>query len=192
MALKHLLALFAFLWALTSSQAIASADSNDQRKIALTTGFFSYSGKSSNGAVTLSNIGAYHFNFLQQLYSKLAMGIGYTVIMSDGLGGDMSFGIDLGLNYFPFTGITNANYRTDQKSIRIAPLWKPYVGLSFHQRQYQSISTSYAGFGLIGGADYHWKDNISWSADVRLISLLGPKDATATEMTLNIGIVFDL
>jgi hypothetical protein len=69
---------------------------------------------------------------------------------------------------------------------------QPYVSLSFHQRQYQSIQSNYAGLGFQAGSTYQLSHSIRLMAYVASIYLNGPLSSKVNEFQMAGGIGMQL
>ena len=159
-------------------------------KVSLLGGIYSFSAETSASKATVSNWGVYSFEYMIPFYKQLDFHFGYTVNMEKGISGDIAYGLDLGVYYYPVTKTSNTYFQTPTISLTILDKFKPFVGVSFHQRQFQSIRTSYAGFGITAGSEYALWKRSSLSASLRLLSLKGPEDSTASLIEIFTGFVF--
>ncbi len=171
------------------SPALAAAEDS---KIELSAGYFSINAKASGETAAISNPSVLRAGYLRPVLPQLEFSIGYTLVLADFSGSDLGYGVDLGANYYPFTASTDEVYRSDAVEARAYERYKPYVGLGFYQRQFQSIKNSYAGFGLAAGVERYVDRKINLKAEGRYINLAGSSDSTATELDLLVGIVFKI
>ncbi len=153
-------------------------------------GIYSFSAKTSKSEANLSNWGAYSFEYMIPFYDQLEFHFGYTVNMANGIGGDIAYGLDLGVTYYPFSRTSNIYFQRPDFNLTILEQWRPFIGLSFHQRQFQSIRTSYAGFGITGGSEYAMWKRTSLVGSLRILSLSGPESSTATLLEMFAGFIF--
>jgi hypothetical protein len=160
-------------------------------KVALLTGVYSFTAKTSVSQATLSNWGAYSFEYLIPFQQQFDFHFGYTINMEGGISGDIAYGLDLGVHYYPFNKTSNTYFKTPTLSLVISEKLRPFVGLSFHQRQFQSIRTSYAGFGFSMGADYAMWKRTDLTSSLRFLSLKGPESSTSTLVEIFGGIVIN-
>lgn len=151
------------------------------------TGPFSLNAKVNNQEGGVSAIGAYNIAYMLDLSPNVQLGAGYTVLMSNTFGGDLAFGIDAGLYYFPLTPAGQIDAKSVNSLLKIKPLWRPFVGGSFHQRQAQSTESSYAGFGVSVGVERALDYFFDLKINLRHVLLSGPNASTATETTFFIG-----
>ncbi|WP_374001491.1 hypothetical protein [Bdellovibrio bacteriovorus] len=161
-------------------------------KLDLMFGGFTINASTDNGSGSMSGIGSYLVAYRYPLSSSLELGLGYSLNATETFGGDLGYGPDLGLSYFPVTTTQTTEFRNADTSVRISPLWRPYFSLSFHQRQFQSTQSSYGGFGLAVGGEYQWRPDLSLKAEVRALGLSGPSNSKATEFDGFVGISLPL
>ncbi len=148
---------------------------------------------SNNGAKnSLAGFGAYHVAYHNPIWSHFEADAGYSIIATNGFGGDLAFGFDIGINYFPFTENTDIKFKTPIASGVFGSVWRPFIGLGFHQRNFQSTSSQYAGAGLKIGAEYEWKQSMSLIGYARYISLGGPNQSQANQTELLFGALYHL
>jgi hypothetical protein len=158
-------------------------------KLDLMTGYFDLNAKVGQQEGQVSAIGAYKISYAQNVFSDhLDLEIGYTLLMSETFGGDLAYGIEAGLNYYPFTPSTSIEGRSQNASLEITPLWRPFVGTSFNQRQAQSTNSGYAGFGVVVGTERALNSYFDLKTMVRYTFLSGARAATANELTVFVGI----
>lgn len=153
------------------------------------TGYFSLDSKSSKASNKVSSVGSYRFFYHHEVRPNLTADLSYTILFEKGIGGDSSYGFDIGLNYFPFSSSSSTSKKIDNVQIKVEPKYSPFFGVGYHQRQYQSISTAYSGPGLKGGTTYSYNKNLNLIGEARYILLSGPSDAEAVETSLSIGII---
>jgi hypothetical protein len=151
-------------------------------------GAFSLEAKTSAGSGSVSNIGAYRISLSQPVIPKLEAAIGYTLMASDMLGGDLSYGLDFTASYFPTSRSSNTLVETPQIQYEIRDIWMPYGGVGFHQRQFQSVRTHYAGFGAHAGVLRDIRENLRFKAELRYVGLAGPSGSTGSELTIVGGV----
>lgn len=184
MKLAKLFKLTAFAWFfIFAVQARAS-------KVEILTGAYSFSAKTENAKGSLSNLGAYRLNISEKFADHFSVGLGFTLLMEKVIGGDMGFGFDLGVSYFFMSRPSSMKFRDLNFAFETKEIWRPYVGLSFNQRQFQSVRTNYAGFGIAAGVERSLTLPFDLKAEIRYCQLTGSATASATEMTLAAGIVY--
>jgi hypothetical protein len=162
-------------------------------KLDLFAGAYQLVAETDTDSEDISNLGAYLVSYQFPLQQQLELGLGYTLIMSDTIGGDLAFGFDLGLHYYPFTRVSDLEWSKDGDLMKIEEIWRPFATLSFHQRQFQSVSASYAGFSLGGGVERSMESlPFNLKAAFRLLFLNGPGSSTGEENILVLGISYPL
>jgi hypothetical protein len=171
------------------AQSAYGADSGDA--IELSTGAYSLTASSSTKNGNHSGAGIYHIMYHHRFFDQFSISLGYTIFMSDIISGDMGFGPDISLYYYPFSNSGKQYASDDGTSIQIQESLRPFVGLGFHQRQFQSVSTSYAGYGGYIGADYQWSDHLVIRGEGRYLSLNGSGETTAKQIDFLLGILID-
>ncbi len=167
---------------------IFSSSASYAAKFDFMAGMFSLDATAGAGKTSVSSVGSYRTAFSKSVLDKIDVLVGYTLNMTNTIGGDMAYGIDFGFNYFPFTFSESKEFEKNGISIKRDELYRPYIGLSFNQRQFQSIKNSYAGFGLDIGCEYSMNKHYSFKAEFRYITLGGSSDSNATEMNMLAGI----
>ena len=159
--------------------------------IGLTGGYYSISADNNSSSTSISNLGAYRFSFTNEITKKLALNVGYNVIFEKIVTGDSSFGFDLGIQYFHFGISSLSQTKIGNVNIKVIQDWSPYVGLGFNQRQYQSIRSSYSGFGLTVGTFKKFLSKLKMVFELRYVALSGATTASATEISLQSGLSYD-
>lgn len=128
-------------------------------------------------SVSLSGPGAYNLLAKFDIAPTLELGAGYTVFYSKGFSGDMGFGPDISLSWYPLnqgSGISVSRNSIDYFEIQS---FRPYVGMAFHHRQFQSVESSYSGFGFEAGLEIQKDLESAFVASVRSMPLIGPSKA---------------
>jgi len=161
-------------------------------KIDVMGGYFSLEAKTKEKSGNITNFGSYHIGLRYAANAFLEATVGYSLVASKTFSGDFGFGPDIGLVYFPFTSANPIEASSENVHYRSYELYKPYLSVAFHQRQYQSIQSSYAGFGFGAGTEIYWKDNMSLNVGVRFLPLAGPDSAISNEADVLVGITFSL
>lgn len=153
-------------------------------------GGFQLKASNSGQTKTKSGPGAYKLAVGVELLPSIEVFAGYTIIMSSGISGDLAFGIDTGVNYFPLTPAFSVGAFSNGSHILLRPLWRPYAGFSFHQREFQSVKSSFAGFGTQIGFERTLSHQFDLKFNLRYVSLGGSQASTATELMLTTGLLF--
>jgi hypothetical protein len=159
-------------------------------KLDLSLGYFSLDAATVRGSANVSGLGSYQIAYRTPLTTKIELLLGYSVIAAKIYTGDLGFGPDLGLLYFPITSAYPVMAKSENVSLQINEYFRPYVGAAFHQRQFQSTQSSYAGFSGIVGTEYYYSESSSLKAETRFIQLAGPSNGSAKELDILLGISF--
>jgi len=160
-------------------------------KIDAMVGFYSFKATVQNKSANFSGLGAYEFSYLAPFKNHFELVIGYSLIMTDIVGGDLSYGPKIGVNYFPFNFSKNETISLPNKTIEIQDFYKPYVGLNFGQKQFQSAKTSFAGFGFSLGMEKYINPDYTVKGEIKMNNYSGPSGSTAKEMNLLVGMLFN-
>jgi hypothetical protein len=138
--------------------------------------------------VSLSGPGAYSLSGNFEMRPGIEIGVGYTVFYSKFISGDMGFGPDFSLIWFPIN--EGSGLSLNSQSVRYFEIqsWRPFVGMSFHQRQFQSVESSYSGFGFNGGIEMQYTNTMSFKGAVRSMSLIGPSKSKFQYTDVLVGI----
>jgi len=162
-------------------------------------GFYSINSTAGESSTTTTDAktsasvsGPYLFNlaYLVPVTDKVQLNLGYSVLLADISGTDKGFGVNVGFNYFFTSSAKNENFKNDSIYVERFELWKPYAGLGFYQRDFQSIKNSFAGFGVNGGVERYYTKDMSLKAELRYLSLSGTNSTIATEINAMLGIIF--
>lgn len=175
---------------LVLSLLFIGTSAHSKAKLDILGGYFSLQAKTKDKSGNVNNIGAYQVNFRYAVTHYLEMAVGYSLVASKTFTGDFGFGPDIGLVYFPFTSANPIDASSENVHFRSYELYKPFLSGTFHQRQYQSIQSSYAGFGFGGGTEIYWKNNMSFNVGFRYLPLAGPDSAISNEVDALFGVTF--
>jgi len=161
-------------------------------KFSYSYGFFSLTAKASK-SVSVSSPSASNIMVTQPFKEKAQLFLSYT-LNSSGIGytGDLEYGLDVGVHYFPWTNAEDNTITSDGVSVSTRTDVKSYVGLGMAQRQFQSVRNSFSGLGFHFGQERYWKENVDWKIEIRYYQLNGSSQSTATEMNLLAGLVFKI
>ncbi|MCB0422613.1 MAG: hypothetical protein KDD61_16545 [Bdellovibrionales bacterium] len=152
-------------------------------------GYFNVSAETATAKGSASAPGAYKFSYITDFFlHNLELEIGYTLLMSNTFGGDLVYGVESGLFYYPLTTSSVFQGKTENATLTLNSLWRPFIGLSFHQRQAQSTNSGYAGFGVSFGFERALSYNFDFKFLLRHAFLSGPKASTAQETVGLIGV----
>ena len=152
-------------------------------KIGISTGVYKIEAKTKKSKGTISNYGIYRLSYEHMILAYLSAAVGYTLLMSEGFGGDAGYGLDFGVNFYPLTAYSKTEIKSPNQVFLIDDVWKPYVGAMFSQRQFQSTQSGYSGFGFCGGIEYMLMKSLGVKAEGRYLMLTGGSSSTATEMS---------
>ncbi len=128
-------------------------------------------------SVSLSGPGAYNLLAKFDIAPTLEIGAGYTVFYSKGFSGDMGFGPDISLSWYPVNHGSGVSVSRNSIEYFEIQSFRPYVGMAFHHRQFQSVESSYSGFGFETGLEIQKDIESAYVAAIRSISLIGPSKA---------------
>lgn len=167
--------------------AIGNAD-----KLDFTAGAYQFaaSNKRNNTSSTLSGLGSYHLGYRRALLNNYELDLGYSLLATEIFAGDLSFGFDVGINYFPITSAGDIQVSAGDDIAIFQHLWRPFLGLGFHQRNFQSTNSQYAGVGFKIGCEYQAAPQFSYLGIIRYISLGGPNNSDANQLDFSIGASF--
>jgi hypothetical protein len=168
----------------------------EAQKIGANFGYYDIQARSQNMgqivSLSLARLGNYQLTGQFGVTHFLDLGVGYSIFYSRTLGGDMGFGPDIFLNYFPFS--RNGNQHWSERGIQLSlhETIRPYLGIAFHQRQFQSVQTSYSGFGLQGGLE--WAQSHEWGYHFKASfqNLIGPSSLNFRFMDISFGLQYYL
>ncbi len=151
---------------------------------------FSASNSSNNTSSSFSGFGSYRIAYRTSILNSYEIDLGYSLLATDGIGGDLSFGFDLGLNYYPFTQSGSIMASAPGANAIFSSIWRPHIGASFNQRNFQSIGSQYAGFGIKAGLEYQMTDQFSLIGTMRYLILGGPNLSSASQLDFLFGTNF--
>jgi hypothetical protein len=161
-------------------------------KLNFSYGYYSYTAKTTSGSSKISSPSSYAFRYSHEVLRRTEVAVGYTLNTENMAGGDVSYGMDIGAFYYPFSEAETKTFQGQRVTAESLSVWRPKAGLFFHQRQFQSVRTNYAGFGITVGTEWHWKDKFFIEPAIRRISLNGPSTAEADVTEVLVGLNFDL
>jgi opacity protein-like surface antigen len=149
-------------------------------------------GSTGSKSGNASSLGLYQFLYRHQFTESIEVGLGYSVMASSGIGGDLGYGVDLGIYYFPFTPAEAETIRVENSIAVLTPVWRPYVTAGFYQRQFQAVQTGYAGAGAGVGVERALSGSFALRAEARYIKLSGTTTSTANTTDLMFGVSFGI
>jgi hypothetical protein len=182
-SLGQLRTVFICLSILFSSQ-LSKAES----EYSLGLGYYSLNAETSQGATTIANLGHVKFVYAMEINPKFIFWPGYSLYFLGGDGADLGFGIDLEVAYYPFSGASRYSNKSAYGKWLSYETIRPFFSLSFNQRSYQSVQSSYAGVGLSAGADFQTTENIFYFGKLSYLSLAGPLESSIGEFQVMAGV----
>lgn len=153
-------------------------------------GYYSLTAETNTASGQLSALGLYNFYVRKSFVPNFDFGIGYTLQMSKSFYGDVSYGPDLGFYYFPVSNATPLYAKNATTQFQLNETYKPYTGMNFHQRNYQSAKSSYAGFSIIVGCEIDIGYKFSINTQLRYLNLSGPQSSKAKDLNFLGGLTF--
>jgi hypothetical protein len=147
-------------------------------------GYFSLEGRTSSQTARLSNVGLYRFTYSLDIGDHFEFKPGYSLYLLGTSKVDLGYGLDLGFAYYPLTFNRELALDSNQMSWRHEELFRPFVSISFHQRQFQSINSGYAGLGLEVGTEVAWSEMFYVFAQAGFNFLKGPLDSRIQEIVI--------
>lgn len=160
-------------------------------QISISAGGYSITGEGGTRTTSVSGLGAYRLGFTYGLTEQFQLKLGYNVTYESIFTGDSIYGLDVGGSWLFYGPVLYENFKSEGVLINIVRDWTPYVGFQFNQRQFQSNKSNYSGLGFHLGSHFPIQNNLSWHTEVRYNSLSGPSNATATDMSILIGVSRD-
>jgi hypothetical protein len=162
------------------------------RKLDWTTGYYSLFAKTPSGAGRISSFSYYQIAFRAQLLSSLELSVGYTLTLSKTFAGEYGYGPDMGLVYFPLTAAQATRLEMETvASFYQYEVFRPFISTYFHQRQFQSIQATYAGFSIGAGLEFWFLKNLGLRVLTQRVMLRGPLKATANEIDILAGLSYE-
>lgn len=160
-------------------------------KISFGVGFYSIDAKVDSNKTSLSNLGAYKFQYHTKVENNFEFTIGYSILIENIFTGDKAFGPSLGFSYFPFESDSATQSSNGAISLLEIKNYNPYVFTSFNQRQYQSVKATYSGFAIGVGSEVGFSKTMSFYGDLQYGSLEGPNKGSSSEIITTIGIIYN-
>ena len=178
--------------ALVFLATLAFSERTYAHKLNFDLGFFSINAtpptNSGLNSISLSGPGVYAVSGSFEIFPSIEIGAGYSLFFSKGFTGDLGFGPDLTLHYFPLTRAAGFQASTGGTQYTEIEKLRPYVQVGFHQRQFQSAQSAFSGFGIGAGTEYQWDPKLSFRAGVRMMNLLGPSEAKFNYLDVTAGV----
>lgn len=169
---------------LISSHALAN-------KISFGVGLYSIDAEVDSKKTSLSNLGAYKFQYHTSVETNFEFTIGYSILIENIFTGDKAFGPSLGFSYFPFGSESTTQSSNGAISLLEIKNYNPYIFTSFNQRQYQSVKATYSGFAIGVGSEVGFSKTMSFYGDLQYGSLEGPNKGSSSEVITTIGIIYN-
>ncbi len=171
--------------------SVFQSENVEAGKLVLSGGAYSFTAENASNRVsaTLSGIGSYQIAYRHAINQNIEFDFGFSLLATDTFGGDLSFGFDVGANYFFMTNSGGVAAESPLGIVILNDRWRPFAGVSFNQRNFQSTSSQYAGFGIKGGSEYQYDERFALHGTVRFLSLGGPNQAGATQLDIMGGII---
>lgn len=179
------------LFSLGSLFTILSVSPCFAHKLNVDFGYYSLKAESptvSSTSVTVNSLGTYSLSGNIPPTGPWELGLGYTVFFSKIFKGDMGFGPDFSLYYFPINSGSGIEYVDRNISYYEMEQIRPFVGLSFNQRQFQSIQSSYSGFGVSAGVEYQLLRQTAVRGQIKSQSLQGPSNTVMKWLEIVVGL----
>ncbi len=160
------------------------------QKVTFMGGIYSLKASADAASVTLSKPGIYAVSGAFPIMEHVEYNIGYTLFMSKTISGDMGYGPDLSINYFPFQKPTGDHINFHEINYSNLDKHRFFLQGSFHQRQFQSVQSPYSGFGAGIGWEYQVFENYAAYSLVRYQVHSGPNNANLKQLDVLVGIQF--
>jgi hypothetical protein len=159
-------------------------------KLDVAAGFYDLTATVTDGkSASISGPGVFEVAYRHAILSHYEFALGYTLLMSKLAGGDQAYGIDVAVNYYPMSLNENFHWNQDKTKIEVIENWRPFVGLSFNQRQFPGTG-GFAGPGLVIGVERPIDEQYSAFGKIRYIMETG-SSAKLTEMDLLFGLTLN-
>lgn len=137
----------------------------------------------------VSGFGNYQIAYGVGFYNNFIASTGLSVLDSEGIGGQLGFGFDISLKYYPITSYGFREIGNASTSIIVTQKVRPYIEVGFHQRQFLLVlASNYVGPGAVAGLDYDLMENWSLAAEYQYYFLNGPSNAEATYSAIILGV----
>lgn len=175
------LTLFAFLIFVQATPSIAGAFNADA-------GYYSLEARTSNGTAKLENIGVYRLAYEMNVSNHISFRPGYTLYALGTSYSDLGYGLDIEGVFYPLTNTRTERFHEGGVNWEYRGFWHPYTILSFHQRQYQSIQSTYAGLGIGFGVALSIFQNMNAHVEAKGLGLKGPSGSRVGEVQILGGI----
>lgn len=145
---------------------------------------------STGRSSSLSGFGSYNFFYRHSVSERIEVDASYSLLTSEIAVGDLAFGFDVAMNYYFLAPAKATNVNSSGVSLTMRPIWNPFFGAGFSQRNFQSTSVQYAGPQIRLGVEYFWRPAYSLTVLYRWLSLGGPNSSNLTQSDLLLGVQF--
>jgi hypothetical protein len=167
-----------------------------QGKAELSLGYYNFSVTNSVTQVKakVSGVGYYRLGYRLKVFDSLEVGGGYSLIQSSFISGDVGFGLDLNLVFFPLTQNYQIQHEDSDHIIKIIEIVRPFLGIGFQQRELQSknssLAANFGGISFFAGTEVSLKNTtFSLKPEIRYSMMAGPGSVSATETSFSLGLV---
>jgi len=155
-------------------------------------GYYNINAKTSSGEANIANPGVMKVSYHLNITPSIDFRPGYSLyVMKTKDSSDIGYGLDLTLIWYFLSQQPYAYIQNDNLQWKFKESFRPYVGLGFNQRQYQSIQSSYAGIGLTAGAEFSVDSLLPYSmylfSEMQYLSLSGPLSSMIKEFQMLFG-----
>lgn len=151
-------------------------------------GYFSLTAKNSQGSSTISNLSLLDLTFALPVHRQVDFCVGYSLYALNGSSVELGFGPNLGVRYFPLTASGTETYAFGNSVLKQFEIFRPFVALFFHQRQFQTVQSSFAGIGLSAGTEYAFTNTTFLTGAMNYRYLKGPLQSRIVETSLTLGV----
>ncbi len=151
-------------------------------------GYFQLAAKNSQGTSHIANLSLLDLTFALPVHRQVDFCVGYSLYALEGSSVELGFGPNLGVRYFPLTSGGTETYGFGNSTLTHYQVFRPFVALQFHQRQFQTVQSSFAGIGLGVGTEYAWSGNAFFTGALNYRYLKGPLQSRIIETSVTFGI----
>lgn len=165
----------------------AFSGSAQAAKFELQGGGYIVDASTGSKSASVSGPGALAFGYAHRLVRHVEVTFGYTLLIA----GDIANGFDIGARWFPVTENEKTSWESGQATLVSAEVWRPYVGVGFSQRQFQSVKAGYSGFGADIGIERTLEESFVLRAAIRYRQYAGQSGSSASEWNGLFGVAFN-
>lgn len=144
----------------------------------------------SGGDFSLTRLGSYQLAGDLDLNKNLVAQIAYSLVFSRTIGGDMGFGPCLRFFYYPQGRVESLQIQSDYLFAELWPKQAWFISAGFHQMQFQSTESSYAGPSVGGGYEWLLKEGLGALLRVEYQNLRGPNQIALQYFDVSGGLTF--